>query len=410
MISQRHPAHYPGDVARIALMCALIIPPLAAPAAAQPADEAPDDVIVVTGTRIPRKDQSAPSPVVSFDRKELTAFGSTVVEDFLNTAPQATPDFGRGTNNPGDGSASIDLRGLGRGRTLVLFNGRRLAPTGTGGAIDVNAIPAAMIARVELVSGGASAVYGSDAVAGAVNFISRDDFEGIEANGQYDVFGAGDGAVWNGNIVAGTAFAGGRGHATVFVDYLNRAALFAGAREFTAVTLTEDRTTGDLFPAGNPVGPAGAIFNPRISLGGPPVSLAFEPGGTVHPFGPADFYNFAQDNYIQTPLTRWSSGLIAKYDASDDVELFLEFMYSRPDSAQQLAPTPGRFTSNVTLSPAFFPASTIAILAPAIDADMDGIARASFTRRFNEVGPRVIERNRQYYRAVAGLKARLSPS
>jgi outer membrane cobalamin receptor len=126
-----------GCVSRLALAMGFVT---GGEALAQPTPE--DDVIVVTGTRIPRKDIAAASPVASFDRGEITEFGATVLEDFVNTLPQIKPDFGKTSNNPGDGTSSIDLRGLGSGRTLVLLNGRRVAPSGTGSAIDVNVIPA----------------------------------------------------------------------------------------------------------------------------------------------------------------------------------------------------------------------------------------------------------------------------
>ena len=92
--------------------------------------------------------------------------------------PQVAPDFGRTSNNPGNGTAAINLRGMGSGRTLVLLNGRRLAPSGVGGAVDVNNLPQALMERVEVITGGATTVYGSDAIAGVVNFITRDDFDG----------------------------------------------------------------------------------------------------------------------------------------------------------------------------------------------------------------------------------------
>ena len=112
----------------------------------------------------------------------------------------------------------------------MLLNGRRLAPASTGSAIDVNTIPAAMIERVEIVTGGASAVYGSDAVTGAVNFITRKDFTGIEISGQADIYGAGDGLVYNGSAAGGFRFADEAGHVAAFVDYLKRKPVFQGPR------------------------------------------------------------------------------------------------------------------------------------------------------------------------------------
>ena len=146
------------------------------PAAAQD-DEQAMEQMVVTGSRIPRADLVANSPVSVVSGQELTLSGTVNVEQLLNTLPQVVPSLTNTSNNPGDGSATIDLRGLGTQRTLVLVNGRRWIPVDTNSAntvtVDINTIPSSLIERVEVVSGGASAVYGSDAIAGVVNFILR---------------------------------------------------------------------------------------------------------------------------------------------------------------------------------------------------------------------------------------------
>ena len=144
-----------------------------------PADETVEE-IVVTGSRIPRDGYSSPSPITTIDSLELKLAGTTNLEDSLDALPQVVPSFNRTQNNPGNGTASVDLRGLGANRTLVLLNGRRIIPSTVEGTVDLNNIPAGLIDRMEVVSGGASAVYGSDALTGAVNFILKEDFEGIE--------------------------------------------------------------------------------------------------------------------------------------------------------------------------------------------------------------------------------------
>ena len=149
---------------------------VAAPAMAQDAD---DDVVVITGSRIQRTDTVAPSPITSVD-EELFELNNVVnTEDLLNTLPQLIPAFDATSNNPGNGTATVSLRGLGTTRTLVLVDGQRFVGSGAAQVVDLNNIPAAMVERVDVVTGGASAVYGSDAVAGVVNFILRDDFEGF---------------------------------------------------------------------------------------------------------------------------------------------------------------------------------------------------------------------------------------
>ena len=125
------------------------------------ADQYPVEEIIVTGSRIARRDFVSPSPIATIDRSEIEASPHATLEDLMNRMPQVLPDYGRAANNPGDGTARINLRGLGAGRSLVLLNSRRLAPSGSGSAVDVNNIPQALIERVEVITGeGIRAVQG----------------------------------------------------------------------------------------------------------------------------------------------------------------------------------------------------------------------------------------------------------
>ncbi|MEM7701239.1 MAG: TonB-dependent receptor plug domain-containing protein [Pseudomonadota bacterium] len=185
----------------------------------------------------------------------------------------------------------------------MLFNGRRLAPQGTGSAIDINAIPAILIKQIDVVTGGASAVYGSDAVTGAVNFITRK-VDRLEATGQFDVYGAGDGESYNASLVGGTSFAGERGHITAFADYLRRTLLLGSDREFIEFVIGENSRTGAFEPGGSRVIPEGIILFPPTLIDGAFTNAVFTPDGSVRGFAPEDRFNFASDNYLQTPLKR----------------------------------------------------------------------------------------------------------
>ena len=145
------------------------------------AQEGEIEQIVVTGSRIAIPNMEAISPVASITAADIKASGQTRVEDVLNQLPQVFAAQGSTVSNGSNGTAEVDLRGLGSKRTLVLVNGRRLSPGNpTGGsAADINQIPGAMIERIEVLTGGASSVYGADAVAGVVNFIMQKDFEGL---------------------------------------------------------------------------------------------------------------------------------------------------------------------------------------------------------------------------------------
>ncbi|NNE41148.1 MAG: TonB-dependent receptor plug domain-containing protein, partial [Marinicaulis sp.] len=367
------------------------------------------DVIFVTGTRIPRPDAQAASPVASFDREAINTFRSMTIEDFINDLPLVTPDFGRTGNNPGDGTARINLRGLGPQRSLILLNGRRVAPAGIDSAVDINTIPSALLERVEIVSGGASAVYGSDAVTGAVNFITRDNLQGVEISGQFDIFGVGDGETYNTSIIAGTDFADGRGHVTVYGDYLNGTPVRSDAREFTSVVIGENRTTGELIERGSFTVPEGVIGFPPAMLNGELVFPIFNEDGSFREwFFNEETYNFAPDNYLQTAIERWSGGAFIDFEIYPDFELFSEFMFSRPTTKSQLAPTPANLFASFTIDSAFFADSTREELRAAYDPDGDGIGDAFVAKRLEEVGPRQSHLTGNYYRSVVGFRTDLT--
>ena len=135
--------------------------------------------VIVTGSRIRRLEFISNAPVASVGSEQLEITNTVNTESLLNTLPQLVPGFDRTSNNPGDGTATADLRGLGANRTLVLVDGRRFVPNNATGVVDLNSIPTALIERIDVLTGGASTVYGSDAVAGVVNFILKRDFEGV---------------------------------------------------------------------------------------------------------------------------------------------------------------------------------------------------------------------------------------
>ena len=187
--------------------------------------------VVVTGTRIKRRDFSSPSPLTTISKEEIDFSGMPTLEGYLNQMPQVEPSFDRTSNNPGNGTAQINLRGLGPGRTLVMMNGRRLAPSGVGSAVDVNNLPGALVERVEIITGGASTVYGSDAIAGVVNFITRDDFDGLTIEADYNISGDSDAEIWDVNVVYGHNFESGKGNITFYAGQYERESLFASDRE-----------------------------------------------------------------------------------------------------------------------------------------------------------------------------------
>ncbi len=190
------PAPVPSDIA--------VGQPAAAPAGK--AEEKTEE-IVVTGTRIRRKDLSTPAPVTVLSSQELTSSGKVSVGDFLQTLPEQGNAINTNYNNGGTGETQVSLRSLGAQRTLVLVNGRRFVAGGVaaGSVVDLNSIPTAAIERIEVLKDGASAVYGSDAIAGVVNIITKKKMNGTEASGYAGTTGHGDGSIYDLALTTGTS-------------------------------------------------------------------------------------------------------------------------------------------------------------------------------------------------------------
>jgi outer membrane receptor protein involved in Fe transport len=419
-----------------------------APAFAQ--DEAAEDRIVVTGSRIARQDLAAPSPLASVDSAQLNITNTVNTEDYLNDLPQLIPSFDSTSNNPGDGTARLSLRGLGTVRTLILLDGKRMVPEGIGGVVDINNIPAALVERVEVVTGGASAVYGSDAVAGVVNFILKDDFEGAEVGATYQTTGKGDAQILNLTGVLGGNFADGKGNAVMAVSYTDRKGLLQGEREFSRLTLQEDFNPATPFLLGGSSNSEGSrILDPATfdTIGAPANCAApgiicrgntFDPttgefrgfvtGNTAG--GQTDFYNYAPENYLQIPQERYNISAFASYEIFDGVELYGRGVFSHVLVDLQLAPTPVALTGSsgyatvqednpflfgpgASAGAAAFGAALLGCANCAIgDTNADGIAERQFVvlRRYTEFGPRIQRRDTNTFLVGGGVRGSLGDS
>ncbi|MBO9574096.1 MAG: TonB-dependent receptor [Sphingobium sp.] len=195
--------------------------------------------IVITGSRIARQDYQSNSPMVTVGEELLQQSSTAAIEQNLNKLPQFTPaktPTGGGdiqptaTNTPG--AATVSLRGLGANRNLVLLDGRRATPSNAAGVVDINTIPSAAVERVEIISGGASATYGADAVAGVTNFILKKNFKGLELDGQMSVAQAGDGFEYEVSGIMGTDFDEGRGNVSIALSMNTRAASYQRNRSW----------------------------------------------------------------------------------------------------------------------------------------------------------------------------------
>lgn len=431
---------------------------LVAPAHAQTdqggADQAAEGTpIVVTGSRIQRTDLESTSPVTVVSSEEFALTGAVNVEQVLNTLPQVLPGVTGFSNNPGNGAVTLNLRNLGAARTLVLVNGRRWMFYDTNQIVDLNTIPQFLLQNVDVVTGGASAVYGSDAVSGVVNFKLRE-LEGVELGGTYSITDRGDGARYAVNMAIGSSFDDGRGNVTMYANYTQRKPIFQGAREFSeraagdgcinsGTTGRGDIGTPFTGPGGAAVnGNVGTAANPNFVLCGTGVrsggQVGFVPQGSAtgpigtfvrgtdtyifNPTGggsrlfqdPADLYNYAPDNYLQLPQERYLLGSFGRYEISDGIELYSELSFVRNKVAQELAPTPAGVSAPLFIASPFFNDQTRALLLLNDAAETtvatrgDGYAQTTVGFRFNQGGARNQEANREAFRVLGGIRGSIT--
>ncbi len=339
--------------------------------------------IEVTGSRINRTDVETASPVTVISSEYIMQSGYQSVEEILSTQPSAAGmSLGSTSNNGSGGSATVNLRGMGAQRTLVLLNGRRMVSSGTGAdsSVDLNTIPVSMIKSIEILKDGASAVYGSDAIAGVVNIITKKDFEGTEITADGSQTDKGDGTSKGFSILHGREFAGG--NLVVGVQYSDRGEVMQSDRDF--------------------VEPGQSSFIPEGSLGGkvPDGNGGYKDRDTS--------YDYTADSYAQTPNELLS--LFTSFDAEldADTELNIDFMYTHRESDQQMAPQPASIMldvcSNVTIEGAD------CIQAPN-DPDFgipgQPLDELEYRRRMTDAGPRIYEQETNTYRASIGIKGYL---
>lgn len=406
----------------LSVVSAIILSGAATSVSAQDADtdaEAELEEVVVTGSRIPRKDVVANSPVNVLQAEEFRLGSFTEVEEVLNSLPQTVASNGASTNNPGNGQANVDLRNLGTQRTLVLVNGRRFVGAGTNGVVDLNNIPAALIERVEVVTGGASAVYGSDAMAGVVNFITKRDFEGLATNTQYGITEEGDGERFSADVTLGATTSDGRGNVVISANYFKRDQVLAAAREHAATQFNEVTINGvpSIAPGGSTTIPQGRLnSNTLDDLGildsfGDPIGsngiLITDDGRARAVVRPDDEFNFAPLNNIQLPLERYTLSAQGSYQINDGIRFFAEGTFANNTIERELAATPFSESGfQIDLRNPFITDDVRAVLSQ-IDTDGDNIITSGLRRRVLEAGGRVSRDSRNLWRIVAGFDGEL---
>lgn len=401
-------------------------------------EEGSIEEVVVTGSRIVSEDgfgRTSPVTVVGMDAIEST--GLTRIEEILNNLPSIETSFHAFDANGATGTATVDLRGLGTNRTLVLINGRRMQPGGVyTEAPDVNQIPTSLIERVEVLTGGASATYGADAVAGVVNFIMRR-VDGVEVSGgwsgyqhdnsngyiqglmddigfEYPTGSSGiDGEAYNVDIIAGGDFADGRGNATVYATFRKNQELRQGARDYSSCALSNAGTScGGSSTASVP----NYFIAPVTATGEGPFGYDYDqegwyglqPDGSLGADGDINIYNYAPVNHYMRPQESWTGGAFIDFEINENATVYMETMFSSNRTAAQIAES-GTFyyepypmsTDNPIFPQAFL--DSLNTLYPGVEDFGIYIGKRNV-----EGGPRSDNLEHTGYRIVTGLRGAIN--
>jgi iron complex outermembrane recepter protein len=313
------------------------------------ADDEDDGDIVITGSRIARPDLDVASPVNVINQEEIELRQPNSAEDLLRELPSVRPSLGPSVNNGSNGSATVNLRGIGDNRTLVLLDGRRIVPFGLDGTVDLNVIPVGLVDRVDVVTGGASSVYGADAVAGVVNFVTRRNFSGVDLQANYRISEEGDAAQYRVDLLFGHNFAGGRGNVVLGLAHGDRDPLEVTKRDIAAFPISS--TTG-LF-AGSLAAVPTIFTSPGNAALGLPASAfgaVVDPAtGLLRAGTAADTYNTNIDTYFITPLKRTNAYAAARIEITDALEVYATGVWSQNEALIQLASS-GTFAGTFQLS------------------------------------------------------------
>jgi iron complex outermembrane recepter protein len=329
--------------------------------------------VVVTGSRIAQPNLETTSPVTQVTAEDVITQGVTKIEDLVNQLPQAFAAQNATVANGSTGTATVNLRGLGSPRTLVLVDGRRMPYGGvTNSAADLNQIPTAMVERVEILTGGASAVYGSDAIAGVVNFIMKKDFEGVQIDGQYSLYqhnndfgGPGavklrdviagrartnpsqfalpDDNVTDGNGVQGSILMGvgtddGRGNITAYASYQDNKEVLQRDRDFSACALATNNPTVSFACGGSGTAAPGTFTNFAPGAANFNYTIDSTTGNFRRFDSTLDQYNYGPINHYLRPDTRYSLGAMGHYELAEFADVYTQLMFTDVRSIAQIAP------------------------------------------------------------------------
>jgi len=422
-------------VRRALVMSAVAAAGVAAPALAQ------ENLgeIVVTGSRIRSANLESTTPVTQVTAADVVTQGVTRIEDLVNQLPQAFAAQNVTVANGATGTATLNLRGLGSNRTLVLIDGRRMPYGGvTNSAADINQIPTQMVERVDVLTGGASAVYGSDAVSGVVNFIMKKDFEGVEVSSQYNFYWhendfGGPGAVklrdtideLNGtnpaefalpddtvtdgegvelSVMMGINSGDGRGNLTAYATVFDSKAVLQGDRDYSACTLNPN-PVGSFVCGGSSTNAGGRFtdFSTYDFTTDTPDSFRDINFAT-------DLYNYGPLNHYQRPERRYSLGAMGHYEFSEHADVYTQLMFNDYESVAQIAPSGNFFdTGSINCDNPFLPVNSLAAIGCDAAAIANGDSVTMYIGRRNvEGGGRQQSFANNSFRAVTGLRGAIN--
>jgi outer membrane receptor protein involved in Fe transport len=376
-------------------------PDAAAPATPAPATGASGGEIVVTGTLIRNPNLTSSAPIMVTDRKEIELKQSNTAEQLLRDIPGIVPAVGTAVNNGATGASTVNLRGLGDNRNVVLLDGMRITPATLTGVTDLNDIPLALIDRVDVLTGGYATTYGADAVSGVVNFVTRHNFAGFEADASEQLTQRGDGNVRRIEATTGANFDDGRGNVVLSIGYQKSDAVFEGDRGFSNAAIAS---------ADGSVGGSSTTPQTTFNFGGGAGNQQLS-GGTLVPAFTS--YNFNPFNILQTPFKRYNIFASGHYNVSDHIEVYTRGMYSRNTVDSIVAPS-GSFgsTFDISLSNPYLPAGFAAQACTTAGAkcvvnpvtgvsEIDG---AVLKRRTPELGNRVSVFETDYFDYMLGTR------
>ena len=333
--------------------------------------------IVVTGSRISNPNLTSASPITVVNAAEIKLRGATRIEDVLNSLPSSFATQTSSVSNGSTGTATINLRNLGESRTLVLVNGRRLMPgnpsssSTASAAADVNMIPTSLLKRVDVLTGGAGSVYGSDAIGGVVNFVLDTDYEGFSVDASGGIYNhnnrserfqalsaasgypapsgqAFDGTQFDVNFKVGAGTSDGKGHVVGYGGYRKIGAILQGSRDYSSCGLNTPAAGGnDYVCGGSPTAFPANFTLGDATQGGPPTGYTLNAAGQL--VAGRTLYNANPLNYYQRPDKRYTAGFLANYEVSEAFKPYAEFMFMDDRSTAQIAPS-GNFSNTSVLN------------------------------------------------------------